>query len=329
MAKRSFFSDMRFIDSEIQQHRISSRGESIFESLVEFIEDCSFSKSRHYKFICKHWRLGYDSLQKIWDDSGYKHKNQEAFRVQASCLSRMLYALFPSFSRELFILDLDEDSFQDIETTISVLGQTAGFPDELFISAVTDYPDNLRYEGDMSAEDCLATMGKLKPLLKAEVFEYLDGLDLNHIKYILSTLKKPVFGVRLSRCNKEKITLLKTLGASCVQLEEHGQDKVIVKERRVEVPEKTQYNLSFTKRMADILTECAGAKMTIEETKEFLKMTEKERDMRKICLAKVLRLFTEEGFKRQLSHYSPIEINEVLNGNYLVGEGESIYRFMK
>lgn len=333
MARRSFFSDLRFIEGAIHRQTVSDRGEAVFEALVEFVEECGFSQSKAYRFICKNWRLDYGGLEKVWVSEGYKAKNQATFRVQVSCLSAMLYSLFPKFSRELFVTDLGkevlEEGYMEIESTVSVIGQSAGFPQELFVSEVLDYPDNLCYGGDLKAEDCLDTAAKLKPLLKAEVFGYLDGLDINKIKYIISVLQKPLSAARSVGCNTEKVALLKALGVSDARLEQGAQDGVVVREVKVEVPEKTPYNLCFSRKMADILTECASARMTIDETKEFQRMPRAEHDRRKQNLAKILYLFTEDGLRSHLSNYSPIDISEVLDGSYPVREGEAAYKFRK
>lgn len=335
MAKRSFFSDLRFIEAAISRQKVSERGEAVFETLVEFVEDCRFTRSKSYKFLCKNWRLDYGSLEKLWAAEGGKAKGQATLRVQASCVSQMLYSLFPTFSRELFVLDMGDDGFQEIETTISIVGQTSGYPQELFVSELTDYMVSAYYKGDWKVEDCLDTAAKLKPLLRTDVHDYLDRLDRDQVKYILSILCQPLFDVRSVQCNTEKLALLKAIGVSNIQVgqseqsEQDGQDKVAIREVKVEAPERTPYNLAFTKKMADILTECAGSTMSIAETKEFLKMPETERDKRKQKLAKVLYLFTEDGLRSQLSHYTSQEIREVLDGDYPVGDGETVYKFKK
>lgn len=332
MAKRSFFSDLRFIEAAISRQKVSERGEAVFETLVEFVEDCRFTRSKSYKFLCKNWRLDYDSLEKLWAAEGGKAKGKATLRVQASCVSQMLYSLFPTFSRELFVLDMGDDGFLEIETTVSIVGQTSGYPQELFVSELTDYMVSAYYKGDWKVEDCLDTAAKLKPLLRTDVHSYLDRFDRDQVKYILSILCQPLFDVHSVQCNTEKLALLKAIGVSNTQVGQSGQDgqdKVAIREMKVEVPEKTPYNLAFTKKMADILTECAGSTMSIAETKKFLKMPETERDKRKQKLAKVLYLFTEDGLRSQLSHYSPIEISEVLNGDYPVNEDETAYKFKK
>lgn len=332
MAKRSFLSDLRYIETAVQRQAVPASGVEIFKLLVGFVEACPFSKSKNYKFLCRNWRLDYGSLNRVWVSEGGKSKKQATFRVQASSLSNMLYSMFPSFSRELFVSDIydeaTEQGYQEIKATMEVIRVSSGYPDELFISEVSSCTDNLCPDGAVSAEDCLTTAAQLKPLLKSEISAYLGSVDQDQLKYILSVLQKPLFGVRSVECNTEKVALLKAIGESNAVLPCASQEKPVkVREVFVEVPEKSPYNLAIGKSLSDVITKRANERITPEETAKYLRLSEAEKAKRKRTLVKLLLLFTEEGLQKQLSHYNSLELCEVLNGDYPLTDGETAYCF--
>lgn len=333
MSRRSFISDLKYIEAAVQRCRVSGRGEFVFRRLAEFVEAGSFTKSKNMKFLCRYWNRSYDDLGRIWVSQGYKEKNQETFRVQASNLSKMLFSLFPTFCRELFlaeeVMEDDEADFAEIEATIDALENSSGLPEEMFIGEVLYYPDDVHYKKGISVDDCRNAIKKLKPLMRSEVFRYLDDVDTDQLRYILSVMERPLFGARATACDPEKLELLKAFGASeSADLTETGRKAEAVK-MFIEVPEKTPYNLAFSKSLSDILTQRPNDRLTYEEIKEWTEMSGKERDEYKRKLANFLLVFTEEGFRRQMAHYNPLAVSEVLNGYYPVKEGEQVYQFRK
>lgn len=333
MPKRSFFSDLRYVEAEVQRGRVSGRRKEVFRRLTDFVEAGIFTKSKNMKFLCRNWDRGYADLCRIWAGKGYKEKNQETFRVQASNLSRMLYSLFPMFSRELFVsetaMEKDEADFREIEAVIDALEELPGLPEEIFISEVVYYPDSDCCGKTVTVEDCRGTVGKLKPLMRSEVFRYLDSVDTDHLKFILSVMKRPLFGVRSVTCDSEKLELLKAFGASEASGAIGTEAKAEVEKDFVETEEKTPYNLAFNKSLSDILTQRADARLTHDEAASWQAMTEDERDLYKRKLANFLLVFTEEGFRRQMAHYNPLAVAEVLSGDYPAGEGRESYQFKK
>ena len=339
MPRRSFFSDMRCISDGIKRLVDSDRAESVFQNLVCFVESADFSTSLGVKFICKNWRYGYDELSRLWASQGNTERKQTAFRSQASSVSRMLYSMFPGFSRELFLSEPDADSeadFLEIETTIDVVQSYFDEGQVMFISEVLSYPDSLLCSSDISVADCQDTIRRLKPYMRSEVYKYLDDVDIDQLKFILSILSRPLFKARGGFCDLDKLALLRAFAsAPFVPALTSSPDAVApkavpaVKEAYVEVPECIPYNLGFTKAIAGILAQRENDAITPEETSRYQNMSEAERIHRKTQLSKLLLCFTEEGFRDQLQHYNPIELREVLSGDYPMKDGSAPYQFRK
>ncbi|MCM1217828.1 MAG: hypothetical protein NC548_25330 [Lachnospiraceae bacterium] len=331
MGRRSFLSDLKYVKKAVERCEASERGEHVFWKLAGFVEAGSFTKSGNMKFLCQYWDRDYEDLGRIWKSQGYKEKNQETFRVQASSLGKMLSSLFPMFSREMFVAEevtesMEED-FRAIELTVDALQNSTGLPEEVFISEAVDYADGTVCGRKITVDDCRGTIERLKPLMRSEVSGYLGETDAEQLKYIFSVLSKPLFGARSTSCDAEKLELLKAFAAS----ESAGAARTRKKAERVyvEVPEKTPYNLSFGRSLADILTHRANDRMTDGEVREWQEMTEEGKAEQKRRLASLLAVFTEAGFYRQLMHYNPLAVQEVLHGDYPVREGETVYQFKK
>lgn len=338
MAKRSFFADLRFLDTELKRLRLSERCEDVFRNLVAFIESASFTTSGSFKFICQNWRLGYTELCDRWIASGNEEKSSTTFRVQTSNLSSILYCMFPDFSREVFLDDQDsEPELVRIELTISALESSSRYGSQtLFIAEVSNYLDSYDYTGQLTIADCVETIRKLKLLTKSEVYRFMDELDMNQLKFVLEVMSRPLFGVRGRTCDKDKVDLLREfescdaslLTATTASLEVPKQ-KVVEKPVYVETPERTPYTLGITKAVADALTSKAEAKITTQESEEYTRMTQVEKDKRKRYIYKILRSFTPDGILNQLARFNPIEVAEVLDGDYPLEEGEEVFPFKR
>lgn len=338
MAGRSFISDLKYVESAVRRGEVSERGGYVFRRLTGFIESGSFTKSKNMKFLCRYWSSSYGELGRIWASQGYREKSQETFRVQMSNLGKMLRSLFPTFSRELFVsgtvLEKDEADFAAIETAVDALQGCMGLPEEVFIAEAVRYAGDACCDGEVSVGECRGTVEKLKPLMQSEVLKYLGGLDICQLKFIFSVLRRPLFGVRATACDTEKLELMKMFGAVGTAAADAETAAEAVKRDKpakvlVEAAEKTPYNLSFSKSLSDILTQRGNDRLTDEETREWLAMPEAEKDKYRRRLANFLSVFTEEGFRRQMAHYNPLALGEVLDGGYPVKEGEERYQFRK
>ncbi len=333
MPRSSFISDLKYIESAVRRGVVPERGCHVFGRLAEFVEAGSFTSSKNMKFLCRYWNRSYEDLGRIWAGQGYGEKRQETFRVQASNLGRMLYSLFPAFCRELFVSESvwegEEAGLAEIEITIDALQNLPGLPEEMLVGEVVCYPDSNFHRKGITVEECRGTVRKLKPLMRQEVFRYLDGVDTDQLKFILSVLKRPLFGARSVTCDPEKLELLKAFGVSEPAGIAEPEWKAQPEKAVTEVLKKTSYNLPFGRHLLDILMQRADARVTHDEAKEWQGMAERERDAYKRKLANFLSVFTEEGFRRQMAHYNPLAVREVLEGGYPVWDGEKSCRFKK
>lgn len=338
MSKRSFFADLRFLDTELKRFRMPERCEDVFRTLVDFIESADFTTSGSFKFICQNWRLGYTELCDRWVVSGNEEKSSTTFRVQSSNLSSILFCMFPDFSREIFLSDQGfEAELSRIELTISAIETYSNCGSHnLFISEVSDYLDSYGHTSKLSIADCLETIHKLKLLTKSEVYRFMDELDMDQLKFVLEVMSRPLFGVRGRTCDRDKVELLREFESCDASLltattasPAAPKQKVVEKPIYVETPERTPYTLGITKAVADALTTKAEAKITTQESEEYTRMTQAEKDKRKRYIYKILRSFTPDGILNQLARFNPIEVAEVLDGDYPLEDGEEVFQFKR
>lgn len=322
LAKSNFFADMRQIDSCFQSSGGSERGEGVFRHLVSFIEEGSFTKSVHVKFICKNWRLSTSGLADAWESQSGTRKSENTVRSQVSVASSQLLSMFPSFSKDIFMLSdvssEDELALSEIEAIIDSMSGSSLVPSGVFIDEVVNYPDSLDYIGSYTIEECSDVIRAIKPFMKSEVFRYLDEVDLDKLKFVLSVLSEPMASVHDRSVNVQKVQLLKALGLSDSESLQSGEVvKVIEKRVAVEVPEKVPYNLKVTKSMCDVLTKRLNTPATHDESVVFQGYSSEEKEEQRLRVRKLLNAYCEKGFEEYMNRVNVLMLKEVVEDFFM------------
>lgn len=323
MAKVSFLTQMLEVSNMIKKGVCDEDAILLFNDVVTFVESCSFSKSETTKFICKHWRLTARQLVSLYQSETGVDKSANTFRSQKSTLSTQLYGLLPDFEPVVFSAEFQNDKDildkrSSLRACIDALDIEDTYPSSIFCSEVTNYFDDSFSKKTFSLDECQTEIKALRLLKRSNLYNFLDQLDSDKLKFILSVLNSPLTSNRKRSASVDKVKLLKELGVcekdySSLSME---SEKVIEKKVYVEVPEMHKYKFAITKSMANILDERLSTKATDKEVAWYSNADDNERQ--KYCeqVAKGLYPMTEEGFKAFIGNINILCLKDVLDGNY-------------
>ena len=183
---------------------------SVLADLVEYVEGGSFSHSYNTHFIVKNFRLSIKDMTDRWNNKEGidNQKSEAAFRSQISTVSKCLYTIFPYFPNAF--INENKEQLRCIETMINTLSNYQENINDYFGDEITTYitgEASRKYE----TEELKTTIESLRPLLKRNIWEKLDNLDEDKVKYIFWVLKQPLTSNRRRETNKQKIEILNHL----------------------------------------------------------------------------------------------------------------------
>lgn len=319
--RRNFFSDMRYINDAKKKLKLTESGEQTFDGLVEFVESCSFTKSKHSKFLCENWKLDVDALSELWTRRTGQAKAPSTFRDAISNTGAVLYSMFPSFSRELFVTEIIDDDvtkgLANIDLVVEMLSNTDCTPVELFEPSVRSYVSPSVEVKEFEVEECRDVIKAIKPLLTQEVYRYLDGLDFDKLAFILSVLSEPLVRSKERTVNLTKLKVMKELGLAkggVLPSVDPAEPVIKTKKVYVEVPEKIPYKMSITKSLSDLLEKREKSPITPEEVEAWDKKSEASKESAIKMMLKIFTVMTEDGFEKWLAKQYPLVLSEVLDG---------------
>ena len=345
---RNFFRTIVILESEDAARKLPKDISKLLNRLILFIEAGTCSKSPTEKFILKNFRLGAAELTKLWNKAHPGcSKKPDTFRGQISLLSQYVGKLFGVSPDEMYNAFVNGDA-----RALGHMSDILDFYEVGNTDLAEQYPFVL--QGGVLAADacsnseypigeCAAEIQLLKAFDKDSIRQMLTGIDMDKLAYVWQCLSQPLVvdvyeklgdrsrKVKSPLVNQRKLELCRALGKTvpCRFKPFHGDADMGVMGGTLAEDESAHamgkvpgepgaipYNLSFNESMAGVLTKRLEDKITIDEAVTYQKLSEAERENRKTKLANLLYVFTEDGFRSQLAHYNPIEICEVLSGNY-------------
>lgn len=309
MSRFNFFTEMVSVSKTYEVGGLSPLATTAFDKLSGYVENAPFTKSKHTKFICKNWRLSSKELISLWERVSGTIKSPNTFRSQVSTASSMLHSIFPSFSMGIFI-DEDNQVLLELISLVDALYEEETYPEDIFISEVTNYFESSLSEKTFSISECQEEIKALKVLRKSNIFHYLDTIDPEKFKFILSVLSSPLSSNRSRSINNDKFELLKLLSVLDVPTiaeasenltpEEKKQTKVIIQQ----VPEKTHYNFGITKEMEAIIDKHINRKVADSDLED-----RNERNFN--LLKQYISLLSPQGLDEFLSQRKLFDLIEV------------------
>lgn len=187
-------------------------------NLIEFVTKAEYTKSKHYKFIAKNFRLTYKDLAEKWSDMfSYdgEVKSEEAFRSQTSTLSRQLQAMFPEDLTEIFLTQ-DFNRLRYIQDVIDII---SGYPmtcEEYFIDEVI-MEAGKKFEHEYDISQLTTEIEAIRPYLKRNIYDALDGIDKDKLSYIIFKLKEPYIVSKTRKIDKAKLDIINGLSGKTTQ----------------------------------------------------------------------------------------------------------------
>ncbi len=321
----TFFGVMNQVEKIIDKRESDPEAIRMFNDLVNYVEDCPFTKSKVTKFICKNWRLNPSQLTDKWNKLSVDKKANSTFRSQVSTASRLLYGIFGDINPTIFS-DSERLSFDDKLTRdrLGLVLYSLDFEDVcvdgMFIQEISSFFEDLKTEREYySLIELKDELELLKPLINTNIYEYLERGDADKLKYIFNVLNKPLTSVRNCSVNTDKLEILRCLGflgSDYVgfNFREGGvSDRVV--ERVVEVPERHHYNLGITKKMAEALDKRLAENCTKEE-QDRIGILRRSGKLEEIYerLHKRMNFVTEQGFIDVINKLNVLVLNDIING---------------
>ncbi len=345
---RNFFRTIVILESEDAAGKIPKYISKLLNRLILFIEAGTCIKSPTEKFILKNFRLGAAELTKLWNKAHPGcQKKPDTFRGQISLLSQYVGKLFGVSPDEMYNAFVNGDA-----RALGHMSDILDFYEVGNTDLAEQYPFVLQggvltagacSDSEYPIGECAAEIQLLKAFDKDSIRQMLADIDMDKLAYVWQCMSQPLVvdvyeklgdrsrKVKSPLINQRKLELCKAFRAVVPgQFKPAGNntdtgvladaltgDATAHAMKKVPgEPGVIPYNLSFNESMAEVLTKRFEDKITIDEAAAYQKLSEAERENRKTKLANLLYVFTEDGFRSQLAHYNPVEICEVLSGNY-------------
>lgn len=332
---RSFFTVLKMLEKSSADGKLPDKEDALLRRLIRFVEGGSFTKSETDKFILENFRLSSAEMTGKWNDLHFdRQKEDGTFRGQISVLGHYVGSLFSVTADELLEAFLSGRSGVLNRTEALLEAFTYGdFDLSGRFSAVIQGGFLSAYETDAVYEmkDCSREIQFLKSFDRSTIQKRLEKVDMDKLVYVMQTIRRPlVTDMRVEMTGKKK--KVKTARVNLEKLEfcnifskmKAGQPECAADMERP-LPdagtaafgvEKLPYRLKSGRTLSDMLTQRSKDRMTDEEAARWWGMTEAQREEEKKRLVKLLMVFTEEGFQKQLKRYSPLTVQEVLDGDY-------------
>lgn len=336
----TFFKVLAFLEKQDLEQKLADSAGRLLRRLVVSMEEGYCSSSGTDRFIMGNFRLRSGDMAAKWNRlHPDREKKPETMRGQVSLLSRYLCTLFsvtPDELGEAFINN-ETGRLGYISGILYALEMEAAGIREKYalVAAGGFFPPGVAASA-YDIRECTKEIQLLGRLDRDTVLSMAGGADADKLAYVWQSLMEPlvtdiyvkpedrVRKVRTASVNRRKLELCRAL-AEAAPKDSHGVSGYGKEKQEEGIP----YQMSFDRRLSDILREREGDRMTVEETAAWLGMSEGERDAYRRRLANFLYVFTEEGFRRQLAHYNPIVLREVLDGDYRQADGKAGHRFRR
>ena len=304
MSGLNFFRDLRKLTYYRERRDLSEYGSSVFDGLVGFVEECSFSDSKNARFICENWRLDDIGLRDLWYRRTGIQKSERTFRSQISNLSSVLHGMFPGFAIEAF-LSSSEDSvrLRSIESAVELLSGFVGTSRDMFCSEVCDYNDTKEYSRVYKVDELRPLLNMLKPLTRRSIYAYLDGVDSDQLRYVLSVLDAPLYEASKNGANTAKLEILQALGVASAP--------------DVMSDMESPYSFVLPESFSHIISGKDGQPVT-EAMREAKMDNPDDWEKTKSFFADLFLKLRPDYLMPKLESLSPLMLQEILDGDYEV-----------
>lgn len=321
MSKRNFFKELRVVKSSLDSgsYFVESIGDvsykestkEVFSQLVCFVESCTFSSSKHIKFICKNWYMDYDELTSNWNSFNSVQKTQVTFRSQVSTASSLLFQVFPMFSSDIFVRE-DLEQLELLKLSLEGLDVQDSSPKGLFVSEVCNYCDPRDYKSEFDLSVCSEELKLLKLLMKSSVFSIIDTVDVEKFAFLLRVLSEPLTSSKSRQTNVKKLEVLKALGCigsdsslfDFLSSQEVPETQVV--EKVVKKPFVSKYKLGINQTLEGIIESRFKKELPVDDLSNSSSTNIEN-------LRKYLNLFTEEEFRSRLDKANLTDLSVVLD----------------
>lgn len=206
-----FFSVMRYVNGVIEDGAVKPDALTVFDRLVSFVETCSFTKNKYFRFCGSNWKLSIEDMLLLWNTTHDEIK-YNTMRKHIWELSQGLYKIFPYFDSDLFLL-CKKDLLSRMLTTIEVIDDNYDYnPRIRWVSEAIDSlqfnRSNVRYQ----LQDLVNEIRAIKMLEKGFVFDVLDNCDNDKLSYICGVLQKPLYKPTTKEFSQIKLDILMAIG---------------------------------------------------------------------------------------------------------------------
>lgn len=183
----------------------------VFGELVACLEDCAFSKSDVTAFVCRNWSLDLKELLVQWEVEFGVKKSESAMRSQLSTTSRQLHYIFGENLQDIFVSNRHDDLVILLDE-VNVIQNGDFVMTELVIPEVMSYcADYKKSEGVYPLSECVNELKAMSILSRRRVFDFLDTLDEDKLRYLARSLQKPLLDVSTRSVQKDKLQVLRAL----------------------------------------------------------------------------------------------------------------------
>lgn len=183
----------------------------VFDELITCLEDCAFSKSDVTAFVCRHWMLDLKDLLIQWEVEFGVKKSESAMRSQLSTTSRQLHYIFGENLQDIFVSN-KHDELVILLDEVSVIQNGDFIMSELVIPEVMSYcSDYRKSDGNYDLSECVNELKAMSILSRRRVFDFLDTLNEDKLKYLARSLQKPLLDVTTRSVQKDKLQVLRAL----------------------------------------------------------------------------------------------------------------------
>lgn len=211
MLHEKFLTILNGLEKEILSTRdYSPHTQRVLQELIKYVENCTFSKSIHSKFICSNFRCRIKELQLRWNELHGDKKSEEAFRAQISTISKQLYAMFGTDLVDVFLRE-DEDKLNVLEWLLKALSGNADNVKDYLCGEVVDGVADINWDRTYSIDELIPVIRAISPYSKSYISEVLTTLDKKKLSYVLYVLKRPLTSNTTRTTSEPKMEILREL----------------------------------------------------------------------------------------------------------------------
>lgn len=216
LSKANFFNDLKYIEKRIiiENKKETDLGITTFENetfdsltkFIKFIEDGTWSNSKHTRFIVRHFRYKQSELPDLYYASTGERKSKSTFRNQVQAISNMLYTYFGTDFMQAFLQE-DSEEIAVILKKISVLSIGDVYFEDLFNSDIAEYiTSNSKGVQRYNIDECYEEIDSLCAISKENIRNILSSMDKDKLHYLMFLFRRPL--IEQGTLNKEKLDML-------------------------------------------------------------------------------------------------------------------------